>query len=76
MSAHCFTDWASWLEERVGNDEAWRIRAAMSDTSMDAPIYNATCMLVDGHPGDHEWTNDHEWGMTFVAAPDEHGSGE
>ena len=24
-----------------------------------------TCLLEGGHEGDHEWTNDDEWGVTF-----------
>lgn len=60
MTAHCWKGRNEWLEERYGHTSPEYI-GAIHDTS-------ATCLLEDGHDGDHEWTPDSEIGISFEEA--------
>ena len=54
----CFKDYRTYLEENGHdhNSQDWL------DTYMDG---NRTCLLEEGHEGDHEWTSDRDILISF-----------
>lgn len=57
---HCWTGYREYLEE-TGRENTPEHIATYTEGSK-------TCMLEDGHSGEHEWTDDCDIGITFPAA--------
>lgn len=55
---HCWKDKREWAEETFGFHSDEHL-ATYHDGG------NATCMLEDGHEGDHEWTADEAITISF-----------
>ncbi len=54
---HCWEDRSSWAEETYGwGSDLWMHFYRMP---------GATCLLLAGHAGPHEWTPDSEIGIAF-----------
>lgn len=59
---HCWTGRRDSIEEQFGfGSKEWA--ASMNDP-------DGTCMLPDGHGGDHDFTLDSEIGVSFAEVPE------
>mgnify|MGYP001589898352 CR=1 FL=1 len=56
---HCWKDKSEYASEIYGE---W------SDEHMTALVEDGTCMLTDGHPGEHEFTPDSQIMITVTEA--------
>ena len=54
---HCWKDKSEWTSERFGE---W------SSEHIEAMVDNGTCMLEDGHVGEHEFTPDSQIIITVL----------
>lgn len=69
---HCWKDYLEWISERYGfGSEEW-VAATTELHYMDryfddnAPRYiGRSCMLPEGHDGQHDWVSDDEISVTF-----------
>lgn len=55
---HCWKGRLDWTEETYGIDSKEYAEARFSED-------DATCLLLDGHEGPHEWTSDGDIRVTF-----------
>ncbi len=59
---HCWTDKTHYMQETYGWASDQHIAAISEDVG-------STCMLIEGHEGDHVWTPDDAIGVRFAPAP-------
>ena len=45
--------------------EDWHDLMTWEEYLENIMVMSKTCLLEEGHEGEHEWTNDDEWGVTF-----------
>lgn len=73
----CFLGYAEWVEQHYGIEHWWEVpddevfHRILGDGDMIQPFEGFTCLLPDGHDGEHEWTSDGEIVVTFPR--DRHG---
>lgn len=68
----CWADYATWAEEHYGVEHWWQapdevFDRIMGDGDPDTPFDGFTCLLAEGHDGEHEWTPDGEVTVTFTS---------
>lgn len=61
---HCWTGKREWAEKTFG----WGSDEHLATYSEDGDSRDGTCMLEDGHDGDHDFTPDDQIGVTFAPA--------
>ena len=66
-TVHCWQDY--WDHIYTIDPENYWTRRAEAMPDMDTRPPGATCMLLEGHDGPHEWTPDSDIGMKFSVSP-------